>query len=516
MVMLRGPYKHSYMKLYCFLLAAVVMTGILYFIWRQPDNTIENSAIGKGNFVPHELVSEIEIKPTPFTGEKIVHLDLKGAPPKVFYYDHFFSLISKLGATGILIEYEDMFPYQKKLANISALNAYTLSEVQTINDLAAKYDLKVIPLVQTFGHMEFILKLADYKKYREEPLIPQAVCPTSSETLPLIESMVEQIITLHPKSEMIHIGADEVYYLGTCSRCKEYMHEKNLSKNQLYLEHVSNVVKIVHKLNPKLRILMWDDQLRTFTESFHSFDKQVEPVVWKYTKEVYDELGPGLWSDYAGIFGKVWAASAFKGATGSNEIVSQVTHYLQNNRGWMSLINEHKNRVNLGGIIITGWQRYDHFSVLCELLPVGVPTLAMPYGLIGSAFGSPRCSYPGGKLLESALTLNQLKQELTALKEDSRIKGWMNVGYNVKHHFSNPGHMQAIKTILVRIQSELEDLQVEIGKALSEIYDEYTVEEWQSTYVLPFANEIDKLLIMCHKLLTKDSWPRRPLNRHDL
>nr|CAH7746181.1 unnamed protein product [Callosobruchus chinensis] len=482
MVMMRGPYKHSYMKLYCFLLAVVVMTGILYFIWKQPDNSIENSGIGKGNFVPHELVSEVENKPTPFKGEKIVHLDLKGAPPK------------------------------------------------------------------TFGHMEFILKLADYKKYREEPLIPQAICPTSSETLPLIESMVEQIVAVHPKLEMIHIGADEVYYLGTCSRCKEFMHEKNLSKNQLYLEHVNNVVKIVQKVNPKLRILMWDDQLRTFSSvelksSFNNFNRQVEPVVWKYTKEVYDELGPGLWRDYAGIFGRVWAASAFKGATGSNEIVSQVTHYLQNNRGWMNLINEHKNRVNFGGIIVTGWQRYDHFSVLCELLPVGVPTLAMvlriisgfndslmtpplevakllncsqPYGLIGSAFGSPRCSYPGGNLLESALTLNQLKQELIVLKEDSRVKGWMSAGYNVKHHFSNPGHMEAVKAVLVRIQSELEDLQVEIGKALSEIYDEYTVEEWQSTHVLPFVDEVDSLLTTCDKLLAKDTWPRRPLNRNDL
>ena len=37
---------------------------------------------------------------------RVVHLDLKGAPPKIEYLKEFFDLIHKAGANGILLEYE--------------------------------------------------------------------------------------------------------------------------------------------------------------------------------------------------------------------------------------------------------------------------------------------------------------------------------------------------------------------------------------------------------------------------
>ena len=36
-----------------------------------------------------------------------------------------------------------------------------------------------------------------------------------------------------------------------------------------------------------------------------------------------------------------------------------------------------KFREGLRGMVITGWQRFDHFAVLCELLPAAIPSLAV-------------------------------------------------------------------------------------------------------------------------------------------
>ena len=84
---------------------------------------------------------------------RVVHMDFKGAPPKISYLREIFPLISRAGANALLIEYEDMFPYSGKIVNASALNAFTVNQIQEILEAAKLHQLEVIPLVQTFGHL---------------------------------------------------------------------------------------------------------------------------------------------------------------------------------------------------------------------------------------------------------------------------------------------------------------------------------------------------------------------------
>lgn len=115
----------------------------------------------------------------PLFKNKIVHLDLKGAPPKPEYFEELFPLLAKLGATGILMEYEDMFPYSGlPVENTPAHNAYTPATVSKINKLAKENHLEIIPLIQTFGHMEFLLKLPEHLHLREVPDQPQVLLIT--------------------------------------------------------------------------------------------------------------------------------------------------------------------------------------------------------------------------------------------------------------------------------------------------------------------------------------------------
>lgn len=45
--------------------------------------------------------------------------------------------------------------------------------------------------------------------------------------------------------------------------------------------------------------------------------------------------------------------------------------HLDNNIAWLGALEEQStNFKTIQGLVITGWQRYDHLATLCELLPV--------------------------------------------------------------------------------------------------------------------------------------------------
>ena len=70
-----------------------------------------NSFINVPSFQDNHDSLRDQSKPPYIPEHRMVHFDLKGAPPSMDYMKKVVRMSKQLGATGVLIEYEDMFPW---------------------------------------------------------------------------------------------------------------------------------------------------------------------------------------------------------------------------------------------------------------------------------------------------------------------------------------------------------------------------------------------------------------------
>uniref|UniRef100_A0A8R1DKS4 beta-N-acetylhexosaminidase n=1 Tax=Caenorhabditis japonica TaxID=281687 RepID=A0A8R1DKS4_CAEJA len=185
------------------------------------ENPLTNHIESEANVASTAPVEKVEVKEEQvkksregeFYKNVVIHFDLKGAPPKVDYFLDLLRLVAKGGATGILLEWEDMFPWTGILEKFKSTDAYSQEDVEKILGEAKLLKLDVIPLVQTFGHLEWILKYEEMRKYRENDAYPQVLCLGNNEGVEYVKEMIRQVIKKHSKYGLpyFHIGADEAF-----------------------------------------------------------------------------------------------------------------------------------------------------------------------------------------------------------------------------------------------------------------------------------------------------------------
>ena len=399
---------------------------------------------------------------TSFIGLKIVHFDLKGAPPR---YDYLLKIIkySKiLGADGLLIEYEDMFPWSGELKMLASSNAYSKEQIEEMLNVAESLKMKVIPLIQTFGHLEFVLKHKEFTKFRADKEITTSICPINNGSVPLIKTLIDQIVEMHPRSEWIHLGGDEVWSLETCKKCIES--KKTIST--LYMHHMKPLLTYVSTLNSKkLKPIIWDDMLRYWKiDALKELGKYVSPMVWAYVDDLnsYSKIPEDMWERYTDSFKEMWIASSFKGALKPWSNFVPIQQHLNNHLSWLKITSMLQSRgTGLKGIALTGWSRFDHYGPLCEVLPAGIPSLALclkvltegkfsdeihsnvshllgfkePFKIMNSLtrYNPENATYPGGEVYALVGIVEKALSALTNWISD-REKGWMRE-YQIQQKF---------------------------------------------------------------------------------
>ncbi|KAA0706017.1 Hexosaminidase D [Triplophysa tibetana] len=441
-----------------------------------------------------------------------------------------------MGAKGILLEYEDMFPYEGDLEILRSSNAYSLEEIEKIKSLAKLNHLELIPLVQVFGHLEFVLKHEKFFHLREVASFPNSLNSLAHGSMDLVKDMLSQVMQKHPESRWFHIGADEVRGLGESEDSKRWLETHNGDMGKLFLNHVTAVGRFMTAQHPGIRLILWDDMFRKLSpQSIEESELHnlASPMIWDYHPNLdVHEIGNLIHKYEKAGFQTVWFASAFKGASEIDQILTPIDHHFKNHIQWDKVIqtmSEHKS-ISFQGIVLTGWQRYEHHTVLCELLPVALPSLAvclqtLIYGEFNEAAQSDvqhmlgcevqlkqnNCkgsTFPGGDIYEMVKKINSsLGSSIQKIMKSYHIRGSFSP-YHRKHNFANPRNLGFFHNSLKLLLDEWDTFLLAFRRSMEEIYYSDTLEEWLEENVNEHIETLHEMVVDVERIIKLNGQPK--------
>src|ERR1700754_2932024 len=108
------------------------------------------------------------------------HIDMRIQVMKMPALKKFVAHLSSQGINTLLMEWEGSYPYQKDPL-IPNRFAYSQQEIRDFVSYCQGLHVQVIPLQQSFGHVEYILRNNKYAALREDQKDFSQVCPSEPE-----------------------------------------------------------------------------------------------------------------------------------------------------------------------------------------------------------------------------------------------------------------------------------------------------------------------------------------------
>ena len=205
------------------------------------------------------------------------HLDLRIQVMKMPALRAFALKLSKEGINTLVMEWEGTYPFQDDPL-IPNRFAYSRKDVKDFISYCQALKIDVIPLQQSFGHVDYILRNNRYAALREDDKDFSQVCPTEAAlNKELFTRLFKDMISLHA-SPYFHIGGDETHLLGHCEKCKKRAAEIGISR--LYFEHIKLICDIVISLGKQP--VLWADIALNYPQYLSLLPKQTILVDWNY------------------------------------------------------------------------------------------------------------------------------------------------------------------------------------------------------------------------------------------
>jgi hypothetical protein len=261
--------------------------------------------------------------------------------------------LSKGGINTLIMEWEGTYPFKDEPL-IPNRYAYTREEIVSFISYCKTLKIDVIPLQQSFGHVEYILRHYKYAALREDQKDYSQVNPLKEDLArKLFTTLYKDLISTH-SSPYIHIGGDETYLLGHSEESKQKI--KALGIGRLYGDYIKMLCEIVVSLGK--RPVLWADIALKYPEALKGLPKQTIFVDWNYGWDL------NMFGDHQKLMEsgfEIWGAPAIRSHP-DNYFLTQWEKHFNNIHDFVPMAR----KLGYKGIVITSWSTSGIYSPVFE------------------------------------------------------------------------------------------------------------------------------------------------------
>jgi hypothetical protein len=150
---------------------------------------------------------------------------------------------------GFALKLEGHFQFRSAPA---AVEPYALSpsEYQELTDYGLRYHVQVIPYLDGPAHIAFILKHAEYAKYRSFPDSNYEMCATNPDAVKFLSGMFQDLVDANRSGKFVYFSTDEPYYIGMADNpaCQEKAEAQKLGGvGKLLARFITQIAEPLHE-----------------------------------------------------------------------------------------------------------------------------------------------------------------------------------------------------------------------------------------------------------------------------
>jgi hypothetical protein len=181
----------------------------------------------------------------------------RGQVSTVEDFERIITNLAGLKVSHYMLYLEDMFEFRAHPAIGRRRGRLSKADVARLVRHAQRHHVELVPVVQTLGHMERILRLPAYASLREHPDDETQLSPAAPGAYELLDDLIGELADAFPSPYLV-LGADEALGLG---RGQSAAGAERVGVVNLWLAHVERVAAMARQRGktPIVAVDMFDE-----------------------------------------------------------------------------------------------------------------------------------------------------------------------------------------------------------------------------------------------------------------